>query len=67
MSKILFHIMVHIIKIYEIIIYMINHQDVILIKNNSKYRMHFRLRELASPSNTPLYPNSDMNDDILSQ
>ena len=23
-------------------------------KNNSKYRMHFRLRELASPSNPPL-------------
>ena len=26
-------------------------------KNNSKYQMHFRLRELASPSNPPLYPN----------
>ena len=29
--------------------------------------MHFRLRELASPSNPPLYPNIDINDDILSQ
>ena len=29
--------------------------------------MHFRLRELASPSNPPLYPNIDMSDDILSQ
>ena len=36
-------------------------------KNNSKYQMHFRLRELASPSNPPLYPNIDINDDILSQ
>ena len=29
--------------------------------------MHFRLRKLASPSNSPLYPNIDINDDILSQ
>ena len=29
--------------------------------------MHFRLRELASPSNPPLYPNIDISDDILSQ
>ena len=29
--------------------------------------MHFRLRELASPSNPPLYPNIHINDDILSQ
>ena len=36
-------------------------------KNNSKYQMHFRLRELASPSNPPLYPNIDISDDILSQ
>ena len=28
--------------------------------------MHFRLRELASPSNPPLYPNIDINDNILS-
>ena len=28
---------------------------------------HFRLRELASPSNPPLYPNIDISDDILSQ
>ena len=36
-------------------------------KNNSKYQMHFRLRELASPSNPPLYPNIDISDDILNQ
>ena len=36
-------------------------------KNNSKYQMHFRLREFASPSNPPLYPNIDISDDILSQ
>ena len=36
-------------------------------KNNSKYQMHFRLRELASPSYPPLYPNIDISDDILSQ
>ena len=35
-------------------------------KNNSKYQMHFRLRELASPSNPPLYSNIDISDDILS-
>ena len=29
--------------------------------------MHFRLRELASPFNPPLYPNIDIIDDILSQ
>ena len=28
--------------------------------------MHFKLRELPSPSNPPLYPNIDINDDILS-
>ena len=26
-------------------------------KLNAKYQMHFRLRELANPSNPPLYPN----------
>ena len=36
-------------------------------QNNSKYQMHFRLHELASPSNPPLYPNIDRSDDILSQ
>ena len=29
-------------------------------KNNSKYQMHFRFRELASPSNPPLYPNIEL-------
>ena len=29
--------------------------------------MHFRLRELAFPSNPPLYPNIDIKDDTLSQ
>ena len=36
-------------------------------KNKSKFQMHFRLRELSSPSNPPLCPNIDINDDILSQ
>ena len=36
-------------------------------KNNSKYQMQFRLRELASSSNPPQYPNIDISDDILSQ
>ena len=36
-------------------------------KNNSKCQMHLRMRELASPSNPPLYPNIDISDDILSQ
>ena len=58
--------MVHIIKIYEITIYAYPRLDV-SEKNNSKYQMHFRLRELASPSNPPLYPNIDISDDILSQ
>ena len=59
--------MVHIIKIYEITIYAYPRLDVSLKKNNSKYQMHFRLRELASPSNPPLYPNIDISVDILSQ
>ena len=29
--------------------------------------MHFKLRELGSPSNPPLYPNIEISDDILSQ
>ena len=29
--------------------------------------MHFRLHELASSSNLPLYPNIDINNDVLSQ
>ena len=33
----------------------------------SKYQVHFILRELAFPSNPPLYPNIDISDDILSQ
>ena len=57
--------MVHIIKIYEITIYAYPRLDVNLKKNNSKYQMHFRLRELASPSNPPLYPNIDISDDII--
>ena len=59
--------MVHIIKIYEMTIYAYPRLDVSLKKNNSKYQMHFRLRELASPSNPPLYLNIDISDDILSQ
>ena len=65
--EILYHNMVHIIKIYEITIYAYLRLDVSLKKNNSKYQMHFRLRKLASPSNPPLYPNIDISDDILSQ
>ena len=59
--------MVHIIKIYGITIYAYPRLDVSLKKKNSKYQMHFRLLELASPSNPPLYPNIDISDDILSQ
>ena len=36
-------------------------------KSNSKYQIHFRLRELASPFNPSLYQNIDVSDDILSQ
>ena len=57
----------HIIKIYEIAIYAYPRLDVSLKKNNYKYQMHYRLRELASPCNPPLYPNIDISDDILSQ
>ena len=59
--------MVHIIKIYEISIYAYPRIRCEFEKNNSKYQMHFRLCELASPSNPPLYPNIDISDDILSQ
>ena len=45
--------------------------DIVCVKNNTikkiKCQMHFRLRELASPSNSPLYPNIDINDDTLNQ
>ena len=30
---------------------------------NAKYQMHFRLRELANPSNPPLYPPISINED----
>ena len=33
-------------------------------KLNAKYQMHLRLRELAFPSNPPIYPLIDINDDI---
>ena len=36
-------------------------------RSNYKYQMHFTLRVLASPSNSPLYPNININDDTLSQ
>ena len=44
-----------------------NSEVYICNKQSLKYQMHFRLRELASPSNPPLYPNFDISDDILSQ
>ena len=30
----------------------------------AKYQMHFRLRELANPSNPPLYPNINIDNDV---
>ena len=36
-------------------------------KLNAKYQMHLRLRELAIPSNPPIYPLIDINDDTLSK
>ena len=36
-------------------------------KLNAKYQMHLRLRELAFPSNPPIYPLIDINDDTLSK
>ena len=36
-------------------------------KLNSKYQMHLRLRELAIPSNPPIYPLIGINDHTLSK
>ena len=36
-------------------------------KLNAKYQMHLLLRELAIPSNPPIYPLFDINDDTLSK
>ena len=36
-------------------------------KLNAKYQMHFRLRELANPSNPPLYPNISIDNDVTSR
>ena len=36
-------------------------------KLNAKYQMHLRLRELAFPSNPPIYLLIDVNDDTLSK
>ena len=36
-------------------------------KLNAKYQIHLRLRELAIPSNPPIYPLTDINDDTLSK
>ena len=36
-------------------------------KINAEYQMHLRLRELATPSNQPIYPLIDINDDTLSK
>ena len=33
-------------------------------KVNAKYQMHLRLRELAIPSNSPIYPLIDINDEV---
>ena len=34
---------------------------------NAKYQMHFRLRELANPSNPPLYPNINIDNDVTTR
>ena len=34
---------------------------------NSKYQMHYRLRELASPSNPPHFPPLLINEDTLNK
>ena len=34
-------------------------------KLNAKYQMHFRLRELANPSNPPLNPNIKIDNDVV--
>ena len=36
-------------------------------KSNAKYQMHFRLRELANPSNPPLYPNINIDNDVTTR
>ena len=36
-------------------------------KLNAKYQMHFRLRELANPSNPPLYPNINIDNDVTTR
>ena len=36
-------------------------------KLNAKYQMHFRLRELANPSNPPLYPNINIDNDVTTK
>ena len=36
-------------------------------KLNTKYQMHFRLRELANPSNPPLYPNMMYPNDVTTR
>ena len=36
-------------------------------KLNANYQMHFRLRELANPSNLPLYPNINIDDDVTTR
>ena len=34
---------------------------------NSKYQMHYRLRQLASPSNPPYFPPFHINEDTLNK
>ena len=36
-------------------------------KLNAQYQMHFRLRELANPSNPPLYPNINIDNDVTTR
>ena len=38
-----------------------------LLMVNAKYQMHLRLRELANPSNPPLYPPISINEDTLNK
>ena len=37
------------------------------VELNAKYQMHFRLRELANPSNPPLYPNINIDNDVTTR
>ena len=52
---------------YVIIISVCQQLDVSLKKNNAKYQMHYRIRELANPSHPPLHLIAHIDGDALSQ